>query len=567
MTASLEVKRRHVFGRVSNYLVLLFLFLALLLRATAIKIDKKQCVIRDKLENDVIYRLEDIQARQMNTSSMDCAYVHASFTIGTRYRYALVEFTTQQRTSAMPLLSKSDDTICHDTETPDAATSDVQGYLSRSSYHFLIYEVINGNRDMDVFLYNFNAPDEAAEAVFSGTLFVTFRESKPCPRDEDRMECSGRGVCKDGICECGNEYVNDEGMGNEMLIRGRNCDTTVRDITEDIAGPVAAYEVNTTLFGHTHEHFVIRTNKINPPFLLNALSDNNYMQVAIQSERKVCESIVEEKGGGENTDYNGCVINYYANEPWFHKQWISLAISTDLDSTNNTLLVTFFNPSVDKRFVYLHIFVCDGDGLPSCQSTIGVLPILIPIICSALLAPIVVLIVYRIRFGPLTQQRSEIKLSKRQIEMMFPAIAYRGRDRGRTGSSASSQSDDEEQCTVCLCEYEQGDMIRRLPCEHVYHAKCLDSWITTNATCPSCRRLARIDMPKRRYPWTLLVARIFGSASDAPEQTSAASVQASAASVQASAASVQASAAVADVGDEEAQTDTTDNAAGTSEAA
>lgn len=42
-------------------------------------------------------------------------------------------------------------------------------------------------------------------------------------------------------------------------------------------------------------------------------------------------------------------------------------------------------------------------------------------------------------------------------------------------------------CTVCLCEYEPGDHIRRLLCNHDFHQVCIDKWMASHTTCPCCR--------------------------------------------------------------------------------
>eukprot|EP00727_Mastigamoeba_balamuthi_P007385 m51a1_g3267 hypothetical protein (660) ;mRNA; r:207171-210124 len=43
-------------------------------------------------------------------------------------------------------------------------------------------------------------------------------------------------------------------------------------------------------------------------------------------------------------------------------------------------------------------------------------------------------------------------------------------------------------CAICLCEYEEGEHIRYLPCRHHFHQKCIDRWLPTNKTCPFCKR-------------------------------------------------------------------------------
>ncbi|KAK1319993.1 E3 ubiquitin-protein ligase RHA2A [Acorus calamus] len=53
---------------------------------------------------------------------------------------------------------------------------------------------------------------------------------------------------------------------------------------------------------------------------------------------------------------------------------------------------------------------------------------------------------------------------------------------------ASNDEGNVVQCVVCLCEMEEGDEIRKLNCEHLFHRACLDKWFEhRRSTCPLCR--------------------------------------------------------------------------------
>ncbi|XP_058079873.1 E3 ubiquitin-protein ligase RHA2A-like [Magnolia sinica] len=50
------------------------------------------------------------------------------------------------------------------------------------------------------------------------------------------------------------------------------------------------------------------------------------------------------------------------------------------------------------------------------------------------------------------------------------------------------ESDEQEECVVCLNKIEEGEEIRELRCEHLFHRACLDQWIGyRHGTCPICR--------------------------------------------------------------------------------
>ena len=45
---------------------------------------------------------------------------------------------------------------------------------------------------------------------------------------------------------------------------------------------------------------------------------------------------------------------------------------------------------------------------------------------------------------------------------------------------------DEPICAICLNSFEEGILCRSLPCKHVYHPECIDTWLLRSHRCPLC---------------------------------------------------------------------------------
>lgn len=51
------------------------------------------------------------------------------------------------------------------------------------------------------------------------------------------------------------------------------------------------------------------------------------------------------------------------------------------------------------------------------------------------------------------------------------------------------QGEERGRCCVCLCDMTSGDCVKRLPCNHHFHADCIDVWLKDyNGICPMCKK-------------------------------------------------------------------------------
>ncbi|KAJ1986390.1 hypothetical protein GGI25_006283 [Coemansia spiralis] len=59
---------------------------------------------------------------------------------------------------------------------------------------------------------------------------------------------------------------------------------------------------------------------------------------------------------------------------------------------------------------------------------------------------------------------------------------------GDSGSSeAAKPMLHEENCAICLDDFEAGIEVRQLPCQHFFHIACIDPWLVERSgTCPLC---------------------------------------------------------------------------------
>ncbi|XP_016484002.1 RING-H2 finger protein ATL78-like [Nicotiana tabacum] len=69
---------------------------------------------------------------------------------------------------------------------------------------------------------------------------------------------------------------------------------------------------------------------------------------------------------------------------------------------------------------------------------------------------------------------------KKKTLKTFPVITY------TTGLEHPGIDDSE--CVICLSEFGVGEKIKVLPkCNHCFHVNCIDKWLNSHSSCPTCR--------------------------------------------------------------------------------
>ncbi|XP_037431397.1 RING-H2 finger protein ATL74-like [Triticum dicoccoides] len=73
----------------------------------------------------------------------------------------------------------------------------------------------------------------------------------------------------------------------------------------------------------------------------------------------------------------------------------------------------------------------------------------------------------------------------------LPTVSWRPGQR-----EVDEEEGERPECAICLAEFARGDEVRVLPhCGHGFHAACVDVWLLSSSTCPSCRRALVVVSP------------------------------------------------------------------------
>ncbi|KAG5575246.1 hypothetical protein H5410_055380 [Solanum commersonii] len=78
-----------------------------------------------------------------------------------------------------------------------------------------------------------------------------------------------------------------------------------------------------------------------------------------------------------------------------------------------------------------------------------------------------------------TNPSSTNKGIKKKALKTFPIITY---------TTELKHPGLDSECVICLSEFVVGEKVKVLPkCNHGFHVKCIDKWLNSHSSCPTCR--------------------------------------------------------------------------------
>lgn len=132
------------------------------------------------------------------------------------------------------------------------------------------------------------------------------------------------------------------------------------------------------------------------------------------------------------------------------------------------------------------------------ESGVSSILYVIDIICSLLSGRLV-----REKVGPAVQSAVQSQMSALELPYVealdiFETGDTRGMSKDSvellpilkiTSENSCDCSGERIVCSVCLQDIQIGETVRSLPfCQHMFHLRCIDSWLVRNGSCPLCRR-------------------------------------------------------------------------------
>ncbi|KAK0572594.1 hypothetical protein LWI29_033879 [Acer saccharum] len=93
-----------------------------------------------------------------------------------------------------------------------------------------------------------------------------------------------------------------------------------------------------------------------------------------------------------------------------------------------------------------------------------------------------------------SRNRNRLRRNKPDLSTVFSPKDIKKLPQFRFSLRPEPETEAQPECVVCLEGFRQGQWCRRLVgCGHVFHRKCVDTWLVKVAACPTCRTPVRLS--------------------------------------------------------------------------
>lgn len=402
-----------------------------------------------------------------------------------------------------------------------AVHADLEAFWTDRSYAFLILPNATHLWHLRLLYYNATYPstqNPTYPTLLNATLRLSLAESphqNPCPRGPHLPQCSDRGPCIAGHCSCPPRF------------QGRFCETKVSPLpTGHVLHPsekltVYYYDVPRTGSVLVSLHSKSAANSTSLPVLIaKRLGENGGNKLAVGPPlpstydwRFMDREAVLAKQALQTVLTQGMRLGerlyiavYIFNAICFLHQNCSSSTPNVLPLASPVSFRLEAYPCLEPGTIEANVRACSlSSRLPYYSWDPSVTYLLLPLLLGSitLLTMLVCVTVWAGVFRqhvfdivhahtPDTLHPPRDSLSDAEVNAMFPIFLFVKRETAALGATGDIC------CSVCLSSFEENDQLRRLACGHSYHSHCLDRWLVTNATCPRCRKSARIHADSAR---------------------------------------------------------------------
>lgn len=208
----------------------------------------------------------------------------------------------------------------------------------------------------------------------------------------------------------------------------------------------------------------------------SSIEDDENLPLMVERFRVTSEGNAWWTGGDEiqNDDYSGRRLKHS------HSDRINVAILHISSKTGYDVLDMLLKENSETERLGGPKIVLNSKGTTASSSTIFMWTMLSVAACSCVCCCMVVFVEVVDDDRNESQQPVRRRLSTDQVTESFPSFQYHPEEH--------LEQCLEDECAICLDDFEEGMRLRKLPCGHVFHSTCVARWlIERHAVCPLCK--------------------------------------------------------------------------------